>query len=85
MWGAGWVMSLIIGPLTVGIIVSMIMTNSRDIKDAAEHIIQHERSVNGSIHELEQTITIMSINQKRQMEASGVPYLDPERTQRHEY
>lgn len=78
MWGAGWVFSLIIGPLTVGIIISLIFSNTDKINLIDGKVQSHERTVTRSIHEIEHTLTIMSINQKQQMEAAGIHYFEPE-------
>ena len=79
MWGAGWVFSLIIGPITVGIILALIFSNTDKIDTVDEHVISNERTVTRSVHEIENTLSIMSINQKQQMKAAGVEYFEPER------
>ena len=77
MWGAGKVLLVIIG-----IIVSLIVTgqydNSRKIAENSSRIAQHESDMNDGLHKLEKVITIMSINQKRQMQDAGIHYIDPE-------
>lgn len=78
MWGAGWFAVLVAGTIFTLVIAGQ-NTNRENIELNRKRIIAHERVMQTSVHELEQTLTIMSINQKRQMEASGVPYLDPER------
>jgi hypothetical protein len=79
MWGAGWVFSLIIGPITVGIILALIFSNTDKINTVDGHVREHERVVTKSMHEIENTLSIMSINQKQQMKAAGVEYFEPER------
>lgn len=83
MWGAGWFAVLVAGTI-FALIIDGQNTNKKNIESNTDSIIAHERIMQSSVHELEQTLTIMSINQKRQMEASNIPYLDPERVHRWE-
>ena len=76
MWGAGKVLIAIIG-LIVGILIYGQRDNTSKIADNTNRVIKHEALMNDSMHRVERTMAIMSINQKRHMEEDGVKYLDP--------
>ena len=84
MWGAGWAFVLIIGTI-VTILMAGQDKNSRKIDANTNRIVQHEKVMNESIHSVEQALTVISINQKRQMEDVGLKYLDPERVKTYYY
>jgi len=77
MWGAGWVGAGVFG-VAVVIIFSLITANTAGIQETRKVVARNERMTNTSVGQIQHTLTIMSINQKRQMEAAGVRYIDPE-------
>ena len=78
LWGGSIVTGAIIAPLVIGIIAAMIFANRTDINNLAASQQSHVRAVNGSLHEIENTLNSVSINQKRLMDEVGVKYIHPE-------
>ena len=77
MWGAGWSAAAIFG-IAIVIIFGLIAANTAGIEQTRKVVARNERITNTSINQIQHTLTVMSINQKRQMEKAGVEYLDPE-------
>ena len=77
MWGAGWAAAGIF-VVSITILFALIAVNTAGIEKTHQVVAQNERLMNRSVNSIEHTLTIMSINQKRQMEKDGLDYLDPE-------
>ena len=77
MWGAGWSAAAIFG-VSIVIIFGLIAANTTGIEQTRKVVARNERTMNTSVNQIQHTLTVMSINQKRQMEKAGVDYLDPE-------
>ena len=77
MWGAGWSAAAIFG-VSIVIIFGLIAANTAGIEQTRKVVARNERTMNTSVNQIQHTLTVMSINQKRQMENAGIDYLDPE-------
>ena len=77
MWGAGWSAAAIFG-VSIVIIFGLIAANTAGIEQTRKIVARNERTMNTSVNQIQHTLTVMSINQKRQMEKEGIDYLDPE-------
>lgn len=76
MWGAGKILIAVLG-IIIGIIFTGQLNNTGKIEMNTSRIASHERTMAEGMHQLEKVITIMSVNQKRQMEDAGIRYIDP--------
>ena len=77
MWGAGWAAAAIF-LVSMTIIFSLIAGNTAGIQKTRNVVARNERMMNTQVNSIQHTLTIMSINQKRQMKEAGIDYLDPE-------
>lgn len=77
MWGAGWSFIIIIATMVTIILIGQ-GVNRTGIAENRASIVAHEKKINDSLHAVEKTLNIMSVNQIRHMREDGVDYIEPE-------
>ena len=77
MWGAGWIAAGVFA-IFMSIFYMLISSNTDGIQQTRQVVARNERHVNEQIGDVKQTLTVISINQKRQMEQSGMRYISPD-------
>jgi len=76
MWGAGISVGAVC-TVAIAILLSLINANTEGIQQTRKVVKAHERDVADSINAIDHTLTIISINQIRQMKQHGVDYIEP--------
>ena len=77
MWGAGIIVIGAIAPLVVGVLFVLINSNADAIQQTRKVVARNERMVAHQMGRIDHTLTVISINQIRQMRELGIDYIDP--------